>query len=106
MRFIFLAVLLIAPVLQHPAYAESGNEFLRRCQADASGFSMGVCSAYPTGFADGMQASGAICIPENVENGQIKAVLIAYLNKRPSELHNSVFEMAFKAFREAWPCQK
>lgn len=86
--------------------AETGNEFIRRCADSESGFNVGVCAAWPVGFADGMEFSGAICIPSTVENGQIRAVLREYLNRRPSELHLEVSQLAFRAFREAWPCKK
>jgi len=44
-------------------------------------------------------------IPRAATNGQIIRVIVAYIEARPSRLHESFSVLAIEALRDAWPCR-
>jgi hypothetical protein len=66
-----------------------------------------LCVAFITGVLDGMQVAApnqrAFCRPVNALNGQMKDVVVAYLERHPELLHLPVNVLVVQALKEAFP---
>ncbi len=45
------------------------------------------------------------CIPDYIANSDLAETLVKYLNKHPDDLHKTVDDLIFTAFRKAFPCK-
>ena len=45
-------------------------------------------------------------IPPNVTLDQIVRVIVAYIEARPSRMHEAFGDLAVEALQEAWPCRE
>ena len=48
--------------------------------------------------------SKQICMPEGVSGGQLRRVVVKYLEANPAELHTNASGMVLNALRLAFPC--
>lgn len=100
---IFSAILAFpSPCLAN--YYKSGNELLRDCTGAAGDQS--VCFGYLMGVNDFWGDTGSFCIPVGVEAGQMRDVVVLYLQANPQKRELIAAGLAHLAFREAWPCPK
>lgn len=89
------------------ANAETGNSLLDDCKSEGS-FRSGVCSGFVVGVAqvvgasdvDGVQA----CFPEGVTKGQLRKVVVAYLEANPGLLHYDAATLVIVALVGKFPC--
>lgn len=124
---------LIAALFASPALGQTitGNDVLSACEAADGGVREGFCVGYIVGlwegihwgtfvafrtaggFEDGQGAAEAnefaskllgSCVPPEVENSQIRDVLIRYLGENPTVRHASARGIMERAMAEAFPC--
>src|SRR3989442_3828896 len=131
MRRWMLVVLLVAsvsrPATAQPPTNDSGNLFLRDCQAALENkstefLSVGYCFGYLDGLAEGEDlkllpppdvAKTAYgpqwkqwCEPSGVTKGQRVRVVVKYLTETPARLHEERLLLVREALEHAWPCFK
>jgi len=80
-----------------------GNDLSPHCDAQQSELDQGECLGYISGVADSM--SNIICIPPDVETGQLLKVATKYMCDNPAELHHDAATIVFSAFEIAFPCK-
>lgn len=110
-RIMIAAALAMAPA---PAGAaepaeDNGNRLLSNCSDDGyfmEGFCLGYIRAL-TISADLIMANGnnAVCIPDGVQAGQVRDMIVAYIRRNPSSRHEHALVLVSWALREAWPCK-
>ena len=116
MRRIGLGVVLAAMLVSGPAlgYFMSGNDLLDRCRLVdigdyEGGVGFGFCLGYTLGIVDvmiGQEIHGSqLCSPDNVEGGQLRDIVVQYLEENPAERHFSAESLVAKVLSEAFPCQ-
>jgi hypothetical protein len=86
----------------------SGNYLINECRAistDSSKglFQQGRCMGIVEGIA---WASPDICRPSQITNGQAVKVLVAYMDRQPQLLHQTLAQLAHEALVAVWPCAK
>lgn len=117
---VFIGTLTVAP----PAFAGylTGNDLYRYCTAastdhDYSSKSV-MCLAFIMGIHDGAETSGQLltymaertepfrmmCVPANVEAGQLKDITVAYLRDHPADRNQGAGIVVMSALLEAYPC--
>jgi Rap1a immunity proteins len=85
--------------------ADSGNEFLPHCREGASNsFMGGFCTGMIETVAMYETAMGRIC-PPLATRGQMRAVVVKYLENHPERLHEDIHLLAQQALQTAWPCK-
>jgi len=105
---IFSTALLV--LATSPALALSGEEMVSYCEGNA-------CGGYFVGAFDGLRIAGAvgsekqrktvaICPPDDVTNEQVVDVALAYLQQHSEVAHLSAANLALRAWRERWSCQR
>jgi hypothetical protein len=90
---------------------ENGNDLLRICQSHVEA-DKSACSAYVEGVMDSivvLQGWGtwkfqAVCISENVINGQARDVVVKYLVENPAERDHPAAALIMEAVTAAWGC--
>ena len=117
MRKIFSAAVLATGLLvSSGAWATSinGNQLLQECKG-SSGFEQGVCAGFVGGVADALDGpekgfgENQFCTSiegMGITNGQIRDVVVKWLNNNPSERHYSGWSVVVAALSEAFPCPK
>jgi Rap1a immunity proteins len=115
--------------------ADSGNRYVEICSSiekptaqwnEMDFLNAGVCQGYMMGFRDGIAVSTAvvqhdnpstaslkgsvedfgICIPDEVELGQMIRVVLKYIREHPEEAHLPSSNLVFMAELEAFHCTK
>ena len=88
----------------------SGNDLLNwrkskvSMKAVCNGYSLNVVHAH-TDFFNTFNQGQAICIPDGVRTrGQIREVIIKYLNDHPERRHFSASSRVAMPFMDAFPC--
>jgi hypothetical protein len=83
-------------------YYETGNALHESCSNNKYGF----CLGYAAGIADAaaFYPQPFICIPNEVQLGQVRDVIAAYLAEHPETRHEPAYFLANQALRAAWPC--
>lgn len=89
--------------------SETANTWLPYCKSyveqelgpPAKILSMGVCAGIVMGisFAEECKA------PDGVTFGQEVRIVVRYIEARPKRMHESFYQLAYEALREAWPCR-
>ena len=89
--------------------SESGNTLLAKC-VGAPAVQL-FCGGYTTAIYDMinfLEASKLIpkrhCFPPGVSRGQIRDVIVHYLQIHPEELHTGAGYLGIEALQGAWPC--
>lgn len=77
-----------------------GNVLARYC--DGQDVDKGICIGYVSGVADSISAS--VCIPPDVETGQLVKTTINYMNRNPALLHHDAAPIVVAALEEGFPC--
>jgi hypothetical protein len=108
MRLTIAAALLV--VVSGVAAAEidntSGNYWYQIC----SGSNLARCYGYLNGISDAdalhaaMGAKGRWCMPDNVTAEQLRAVVVAEMDRRPEVRHKHFIAIVDEALRRAFPC--
>ncbi len=114
-------VALFVLAMSLPAQAITGNKILEYCkkkevtkdsnivdfQNDAS------CRGFIVGAVDGMHyfnlylnLQNKFCFPKGVTSGQIRKVVVKYLEDNPQRLHEYYVPIIFSAMKEAFPCKE
>lgn len=104
-------ILALAALAATPAKAETniatdtGNGLLNVCNDNDL---LLLCGGYIVGMRDGFQmlAPGLYCEPPGVSNGQVKDIVVNYLQAHPESRHKSSYILAFAALYSAWPCPR
>lgn len=94
-----------------------GHGFIEDCKADPAAHppatssdawsarvARTACTTYLEGLADGLTSGGLLCTPAGVTVGQLRAVVIKYLEDHPELLHEERFVLATKALKP-WACR-
>lgn len=108
MRRSLLAGIALLPALN--AHALSGEEMFNYCEANA-------CGGYFVGAFDALQIIGAvgsakqqraaaICPPDALSDEQKVDVALAYLQSHPQQRFLQAANLALRAWRERWPCER
>lgn len=92
-------------LLLSAAAPDSGNAMLESCQ-DHGTFSQGLCLGTITGLLDGLSFSPNryICLPAGTTNGQVRDVVVRYMETHPEERHLRFSMLAFIALVRAFGC--
>jgi hypothetical protein len=95
-------------VVAEPENIDSANFIMPGCRdnqpADNSGyFKSGICYGKVSALAYMQKES---CFPRGVTDGQKVRVIVAYIDARPSRLHEDFRILALEAMKAAWPCKR
>jgi hypothetical protein len=90
---------------------EYSNELLRDCTAPLSGtFTSGFCLGYLKGAAEMSRLRAnvpllpAVCVPDALTVGQVRNLVVRYMEEHPEELHYASIYLVHNALEEAFPC--
>lgn len=88
------------------------NELLRDCTHPSPGtFTAGLCLGYLKGVAEmsrlreKLPKLPPVCVPDAVTVGQVRNIVVRYLEEHPEELHYSSIILVTNALDEAFPCE-
>ena len=91
---------------------ESGNSLLQKCKSEPDLFYLhGICTGYILGVAEALDGperglgNFRFCTPEGVTNGQLKDVVVKWLQVRPQHRHFTGSSLIAAALRDAFPCK-
>ena len=102
---VFIAA--VATVVSFNAYASTGNRLLEHCLAPKGSGLAVACVSYVDGVADTLAGISALmCVPGEVNVGQMRDVGVRYLQAHPETRHRPAAELFIAAWAEAWPCPK
>jgi hypothetical protein len=87
----------------------SGNDLYRRCQSNDY-YEQGMCLGLVIGAIDEWQnwREGAHlppCVPSTVETGQLRDVVVKYLEDHPKLRDQSAWALVVQATVRAWNCK-
>jgi hypothetical protein len=120
-KIFFCGILFLGPFMfSHHACAQdpvasnySGNDLLRDCSDRNNVPSFSFCLGYINGLRDGVVfaslgpgAKPPFEISDRVELGQLKDVVVKYLNEHPEERHLHAAVLVESALAKAFPRQK
>jgi hypothetical protein len=113
-KLIFAFTLLIAlPTQTRANMFYDGNRLYEICTApEEKHASWGVCLGFILGAHDavrdaqelGFLAGKIHCTPTNATTGQVRDVVVRYLEEHPAERHINASALVADALREAFPC--
>ncbi len=110
-----IALIVLMTVSTYPRAAKAitgmtGNELLGYCENEGV-YSQGLCDGFIDGAGDGFQSYALyigrrlpFCYPEGATVGQVRRVIVKYLEEHPQDLHYSAADSAFIALGDAFPC--
>lgn len=114
---LFLLLISFFSPLQ-PAHASfvDGNVLLQKCQAkerEATYFQdRSYCIAYIIGVSDSIgffqiapDIPEAVCIPANASSGQVRDVVVKFLEDNPAERHRAAEALVFTALAISFRCK-
>jgi hypothetical protein len=111
-----LAAFFGQPALSQSIKPNSGNAYLPACRVAArsedpkaaeiakASYCLGMVSAL-VGVVPLLEPRYRFCFPKDGDTGQAVRVVVAFLEKNPSMLHEDFRMLALIAMREAWPCK-
>jgi hypothetical protein len=103
-----IAVAFVATLVS-PAIAEqdtnSAGWLADSCASTDTGFRNGACAGYVAGVADTLTVLERICPPDGVTHGQMRKVVLKYLNDRPQLHHRYAITLVEAALNIAFPCK-
>jgi hypothetical protein len=131
MKYLLFAMLLCLPslvkgqavdLLYTADMPNSGNDFLRICEASIHGDTSGpggrvidlACSAYVRGVWDGLYIYGRISnvelydlsIGSTIPLGQVEQIVVKYMNDHRKELNKRTAELVLMALQDSYPPKK
>ena len=93
----------------------TGNDLYAKCSAVKSEATYyqdsAYCLAYVIGIVDafefneGVKSGLKLCVPGGVTAGQLRDIVVRYLQNKPQDRHNAGSVIIFLAMSEAFPCQ-
>lgn len=79
----------------------TGNKLTEICKKE-EGYDYGVC----LGFINGVAAlQRQACIPDGVKFGQLKDVVLKYINENPEHRHKNATTIITSAISQVWVCR-
>ena len=104
-----LAVLVLVSAAASALAAGSwvnGNELKKYCSSNSyeRGICLGFTSAVANIVANEPVAGWRACIPDGVTRGQLRDIMVKFLDDHPEELHLEAASLAARAYKEAFPC--
>jgi hypothetical protein len=118
--FVFLIVA-CSSSLAHAAGFKSGNSLLAECSVqrdDATYYqSNASCVSYIVGVTDlillqqqmtdanGQPVRQYICVPSQVEAGQVRDITVQYITNNPDKRHFQAAALVWNALGAAFPCR-
>ncbi len=111
-------ILTVVATLAFPMLAQAiettGNDLLRWCK-DPNQYGRGQCLAFMTGAKEGWDTAMFLvkppglpfagCPDSKVTNGQIRDVVVGFLERTPARRHEPAITLFVHAMREAFPCE-
>jgi len=98
-------------------FYETGNDFLRLCEAPSDHDIGAACTAYVHGVTDGANAGYQIasptpnalnaplfCFDSRVTFGQVRNVVVQFIKTHPQKAHEETELLIIRATRDAFPC--
>lgn len=92
----------------------SANWIMPGCRTLISGrdltthaFSAGICAGrieMLLWVGSALPKEGRFCVPKGVTTTQAAQVAVAYIDRKPSRMHEQFAGLALESFIEAWPC--
>lgn len=86
----------------------NGYELKEYCQKSSweRGICLGFTSAVANIVANEPVAGWRACIPDGVTRGQLRDIMVKFLDDHPEKLHHSAASLAARAYEEVFPCPK
>jgi Rap1a immunity proteins len=108
-RVMLVAVALSSLVAGTAAHAgfRDGNKLFEDCKytdTNSNTFPAGTCAGYIVGAVDALLETGAFCVPDGVEAGQVIDVVKLYLAQHPEKRHLAASDLVVDALKEKFPC--
>jgi len=102
MRSCLFAILLVST----SAHAEflDGNKLLATCRSTEI-VDRADCLGYTTGVHDAL-VGVRICSPDGVTRGQVRDIVVAYLQNAPEERHKTADVLVGNVLGTLWPCKR
>ncbi len=106
-----VALVLVSAAANAPATADwmSGNELKESCHSEGQ-YGRGACLGFTSavaGIVDTETIYGwRACIPDGVTRGQLRDIMVKFLDDHPEKLHHSAASLAARAYEEVFPCPK
>jgi hypothetical protein len=107
-----ILVVLFVLAMSMPVWATgyTGNNLIEFCKKEELSMNFGICFGLMIGLDDGLYIGfGGVkpyCLPANASKGQMRKVLLKYLEEHPEKLHESYAHSIISAFTEAFPCKQ
>ena len=79
---------------------ETGNQLYTDCQTKPPNYCMG----YIMGVIDSLIVFDYFCLPERATQGQLRDVVVKYLDEHPAERHQRGDGLVLTAIKMAFPC--
>ena len=103
-----LAVLVLVSAPARALAADSwvnGNELKKYCSSNS--YERGICLGFTSAVANIVAVAGwRACIPDGVTRGQLRDIMVKFLDDHPEALHLEAASLATRAYEEAFPCPK
>jgi Rap1a immunity proteins len=91
-------------VVAHGASAHDGNELLKHCLEPIETAESSYCLGYISAAADIL--GDDICVPKEVNRGQMNDIAVRYLQAHPELRQRSGVDLAEEALKAAFPCKR
>ncbi len=83
----------------------NGNELKKYCSSNS--YERGICLGFTSAVANIVANAGwRACIPDGVTRGQLRDIMVKFLDDHPEALHLEAASLAARAYEEAFPCPK
>ena len=87
---------------------DNGNKLLGTCQNESE-IPWGYCLGYIVGIAEVLETEPLVgmgaCLPKTATKGQLRIIVIKWLEANPQHLHFSAHSLVVKALSKAFPCK-
>jgi len=102
MRACLFALILVTA----PAHAEfmDGDKLLATCKSSVP-IEIADCFGYTTGVFDAL-SNALICSPDGITRGQVRDIVVAYLQSKPEERHKTADVLIGNVLSALWPCRR
>jgi hypothetical protein len=108
--FVATMAILLVSHSQALAYFIDGNQLYDECRSERATSQMS-CLGFTSAIADALEVGFNIegqflkaCLPERVTRGQIKDVILSWIERNPKDRHVPAILLSYVALREAFPC--
>jgi hypothetical protein len=119
MKYSIFGIVFAALLSAQGAWADSyytGYKLLEYCSphlkpknSSAAGVCLGYITAATDIAIDWSNTTGVdsrVCVPRKVSIGELRAIVIKYLDEHPKELHNGAAGIVLNAVYKAYPCKE